>query len=657
MSFRNGLKKIAKEIAARYKYMRGKKGILEEPHNELKQWKPDGSLGKVGRVAGLGGIDLTWFLFCLMKYAAKDTKNGLNVALLNNAIIDKWEGNKKNIKDKKDDSKFQKFFKNLQKSHPRAASRLQLWMVYTLMALGIGGGKVAYDNKDEIKKMYVEWMQGDDEESDAEVEKEIKAAKKNTFGAYKEKLQPITPWLIAQLIAAEGVRMEDGMHVPYKDGKGIWTIGYGSTCLKDGTRVTKDTPPITTEEAYDLALWHIEENETFFDLYCYSVADQSLTVRNTGEAFGLSSIVYNSGTKFIEESNDANRKERFALLKNEYDKYGDAIPDSVVAKLFQRYPIVNKAQFGKAWIDSHKPQDMAKAIGIYMQDGAGMHWRRWLEAGLITGDINPKDLLECPIGGMYEFYLYMGGGKGRHKKGKYALWEKTQDGLVPIKSTYTAFKQWLKNPQQLNKKTGTLIPIRRKKVKNFIPKDVLRKCMSGKCKIGAFAPRKQNAEKVNKQTYTIGFEESYKTAMKYYKSGDYVAAIDLLEKLSLKNHNNALLHNDLALMYNKTGNYQKAIEHVHIILYEINDKSQYGVAQYNAGVAYENLGDFERALKNYKLALSNGNAAAAKAIKRIEKKSSQKKSKTIAFNEGILKIQKKQTQNNIVYPFENEYRA
>ncbi len=173
MSFGNGVKKIVKEIAARYKYVRGKKGILEEPHNELKQWKPDSSLGKVGRVAGLGGIDLTWFLFCLMKYAAKDTKNGLNVALLNNAIIDKWEENKKNIKDKKDDSEFQKFFKNLQKSHPRAASRLQLWMVYALMALGIGGGKVAYDNKEEIKQVVKEWTFGKENKEGKQKETKI----------------------------------------------------------------------------------------------------------------------------------------------------------------------------------------------------------------------------------------------------------------------------------------------------------------------------------------------------------------------------------------------------------------------------------------------------------------------------------------------------
>ena len=653
MSLGNGVKKLVKEITTRYKYMRGKKGILESDYEKIKRWQPDNEFAKADKEHTLAEIDLIWFLFCLTKFTAEGVKFGLNALLLDNFVIDKWKEKKKNIKIKKDDSGFKKFLKDLQKSNPRAAATLQLWMVYTLMTMGILGGKVAYDNKDYIKEKYIEWTQ-EDEEQDVEIKKEMEEARQNTFAEYREKLQPITPWLIAQLIAAEGVKMENGMHVPYKDSKGIWTIGFGSTYLKDGTHVTKKTPPITTEEAYDLALWHIEEHETFFYLYCYSIADQNLTVRNTGEAFGLSSIVYNSGTKFIEEPADINHRERFCLLREEYDKYGAAIPDSVVAELFRKYPIVNKAGFGKAWMDSHNPQDMADAIGGYMKDGGGMHWRRWLEAGLFTGDIDPKDLLECPIGGMYEFYVYMGG----KKKGKYALWKQTKDGITPIKSTYTDFKNWIRQPQNLNAKTGKLTPIMRSKVKDFIPKEILKECEKGKCEIGAVVQKRKSAKKIEKQTYVIGYEERYKMAMNHYKNGNYVEAIQELEILSGENPNNALLHNNLALMYNKTNNYDKAIEHVRIILHEIGDKSQYAAAQYNAGVAYENLGELEKALKNYKLALTNGNVEAREAIKRVQQKMSKKKSKTVAFDKGILKIKAKQSkQGNIIYPFDNEYMA
>lgn len=657
MSFKDKWKKVASEIKSRYKYMRGDKGILESDYEKIKQWQPDNEFAKADKEHSLAWVDFTWFLFCLTKFAAKDAKSALNALLLDNTFIDKWEKNKKNIKTNKDDSEFKKFFKNLQKNNPRVAATLQLWMLYALMILGGIGGKVAYDNKDHIKQKYVSWTQDQDRQN-TEAEKEMEKARQNTFAAYREKLQPISPWLIAQLIAMEGVKMKNGMHVPYKDSNGVWTIGFGSTVLKDGTSVTEFTHPITTEEAYDLALWHIETKETFFILYCYSVADETLILHDTGEALGLSSIMYNSATKFIEEKTDFNHTERFDALRKEYDKYGAAIPDSVVVDLFKKYPIVSKANFGKAWIDSHKPQDMANAIGGYMKDGAGMHWRRWLEAGLITGDINPKDLLDCPIGGMYDFYLFMGGGTGQKQKGKFALWKQTEKGVTPIKSTYTTFKQWLKNPRQLDKGTGRLVPITRKKVKDFMPEDVLAECMKNKCEIGGHVQKRKNAEKIEKQTYAIGFEERYRGAISYYEKGDYDTAIKEVEKLSAENPNNALLHNNLALMYNKTNNYDKAIEHTHIILHKIGDKSQYAAAQYNAGIAYENLGELDRALKNYKLSLTNGNIAAREAIKRVQQKNSKQKSKKMAFDNGIMKIKEKQSkQENIIYPFNNEYQA
>ena len=616
---------------------------LYEQFKNIKDWEPGDWRWQFVRIPGAFtafNLYLTTWLF---------TRIGFENPIIEN--LDEKNANKKIKVAPK--TKFGRLINAIRKKK-KASPTASAFIAYYFMLLSLlGGGKVAYDNKDYIKEKYIEWTQ-EDEEQDVEIKKEMEEARQNTFAEYREKLQPITPWLIAQLIAAEGVKMENGMHIPYKDSKGIWTIGFGSTYLKDGTHVTKKTPPITTEEAYDLALWHIEEHETFFYLYCYSIADQNLTVRNTGEAFALSSIVYNSGTKFIEEPADINHRERFCLLREKYDKYGAAIPDSVVAELFRKYPIVNKAGFGKAWMDSHNPQDMADAIGGYMKDGGGMHWRRWLEAGLFTGDIDPKDLLECPIGGMYEFYVYMGG----KKKGKYALWKQTKDGITPIKSTYTDFKNWIRQPQNLNAKTGKLTPIMRSKVKDFIPKEILKECEKGKCEKGAVVQKRKSAKKIEKQTYVIGYEERYKMAMNHYKNGNYVEAIQELEILSGENPNNALLHNNLALMYNKTNNYDKAIEHVRIILHEIGDKSQYAAAQYNAGVAYENLGELEKALKNYKLALTNGNVEAREAIKRVQQKMSKKKSKTVAFDKGILKIKAKQSkQGNIIYPFDNEYMA
>lgn len=654
------LRKVADEISSRFKYMRGDKGKLEDKYQNLKQWQPGERGGKVARVAGLAGIDLAWFLFCLGKFGLKD----LNKIFLDNRVIDKFKKENEQIITKDSDPAFNKFFDELKKSHPQAAATLHLWMLYALISFYIAGGVKIFKGKDnENNKTTTE------QDDDFIQEEEINQEKQHSFASYQENLQSITPWLISELISAEGVHMENGMHTPYKDGNGIWTIGFGSTRLKDGSHVTANTPPITTEEAYELARWHLEEHETYFDLYCYSVADEKLKVRNTGEAFGLSSIVYNSGTKFIEAENDKNHRERFTLLREEYKKYGAAIPDSVVSRLFAEYPIVNKASFGKTWIDSGKPEDMAKAIGLYMADGNGMHWRRWLEAGLITGDIEPEDLLECPIKGMYDFYMYMGGYKeykGSKKESKKlikqkdkelkksALWEKTADGWIPKKSTYRDFKKWLKNPKTKQAGTGIESEISRQKVKDFLPSQILQECMNGKCEIGIVSKQMKQKKDIEEKTYTIGYEDFYQIAMDNYNRGDYNGALIVLEEMVKDNPDNALLHNDMALIYNKMGEYDKAIEQVRIIVYEIGDKSQYGAAQYNAGMAYEKKGDVEQALKNYKLSLVNGNTAAREAIKRLTKKQNNTKSKKTAFGEGIKKIKAKQ-KNNIVYTKNNSY--
>ncbi len=649
------------------KYEKYKKAInkpqraMKRAFDAVKDWSPENKWMQLVRVP-TATVAFNLYLAMLLF-----TRIGLE-----NPIIEKLDDiNRNKTVNKSAKTRFGRFVAKIRKRE-KANPTLSAILVYYMMLTMLVGGTSAYTHKTNIKEFFKEWRK--DNETDEDIEEEIEEAKQNTFAAYKEKLEPITPWLIAQLIAAEGVHMDEQgvMHTPYKDGNGIWTIGFGSTRLKDGSRVTKDTPPITTEEAYDLARWHLEEKETFFDLYCYSVADERLTVRNTGEAFGLSSIVYNSGTKFIEDENDKNHKERFELLRQKYAEYGAAIPDSVVAELFEKYPIRNKKSFGEAWIDSNDPQDMAKAIGLYMKDGNGMHWRRWLEAGLITGDITPEDLLECPIQGMYDFYMYMGGYieykpiKGDTKETikrknaelkKPALWEKTADGWIPRKSTYQAFKEWLKNPKTKDKGTGKEWVITRQRVKDFLPEYVLQECMNGKCEIGAVRPKKQTEQHVEKRTYTLFFEDLYKIAVNKYNAGDYDAAIEILENLIKTNPDNALLHNDLALMYNKIGEYDKAIEHARKIVHDIGDKSQYGAAQYNAGVAYEKKGDLENALKNYKLSLSNGNAEAYDAVKRVEKKLSKQKSKTIAFNQGIQNIKQSYQTPHVVYSGDNEFQA
>ena len=206
------IKNIFQEISSRHKYLHGEKGKIEKPYQKLKLWKPKKTAGEIVRVGGLASIDLTWFLFCLGKYTVKD----LNTIFLNNKIIDKLQSRKENIEIKDKDSKFKQFFKNLQKSNPRVAATLHLWMLYALFT----GMAVGVYHADDIKKSVSEFVN------------KRKAEKRMSYASYREKLSPITPWLIAELISAEGVELDaNGLHKPYRDGNGIWTIGFGSTRL------------------------------------------------------------------------------------------------------------------------------------------------------------------------------------------------------------------------------------------------------------------------------------------------------------------------------------------------------------------------------------------------------------------------------------------
>ena len=157
------VKKVISEISARSKYVRGKKGKLEKPYRKLKSKQPKGKAGKVARVAGLAGIDLSWFLFCLGKYTVKD----LNTILLDNKIIDKLKDKHTGLQIKDTDSGFKQFFKKLEKSHPYAASRLKLWMLYGLLTVvSVGGIKMARHDKDaDVKQTKKEQVIDDKEKN------------------------------------------------------------------------------------------------------------------------------------------------------------------------------------------------------------------------------------------------------------------------------------------------------------------------------------------------------------------------------------------------------------------------------------------------------------------------------------------------------------
>ena len=504
------------------------------------------------------------------------------------------------------------------KKYPNASAHILWWLGLAAVA---GGGYFGTEIAPEVITQVKEWQNARDAERWAEQEAQ------GTYRAFLNKIRPITPFIIADLIAKEGVHLDEhGLHKPYRDSKGVATIGFGSTVLKDGSRVTMDTAPITTEEAYELARWHLEEAETYFVLYCYDVGLQNVNVNTTSEAFGMSSIMYNTYADIIEKPDDENYQNRFGELRKLLDEYGYAVSDEQVRHVFDKYPVTNLTSFGDAWINDSDANMMADKLGEFLAGGRGMQWRRWLEAGLLTGKITPQMMLDCPANGMYEFYKYMG-------KKKSAFFTGAVNSRQVNLDTYEIFQQWLKNP--VDEKGHSLT--KWNKVGDYMPGDILAYCQSGECKFDNkdFNKHIDKRKKVEVETYTLGYDAQYKNAIAQYNAGEYAGAAQSFQDMIKKYPNNALLHNDLAATYNKLGQYNDAVQQAREILHRIGDKSQYAAAQYNAGVAYEQLGDYDRALMNYKLSVKNGNSRVANDVARVQKMI---RGKTIAFHDAADKL-------------------
>ena len=595
--------------------------IVNAPHRafgratkRIQETQPASAMGKGARIAEIGLSGLSQFLLWAAKYITLDNHltRGVEHALAGMNV-----GKNKKGQDKK--------IQSFAKKYPNLSSHILYYMMLAMVAGGVKGydALTADENNDDQVLPQVELTLDLDNQLTVEP---------NTYGAYLARIQSITPYLIADLISKEGVHVDPktGLHTPYRDSKGIPTIGFGSTVLMDGTSVTLNTPPISTEEAFELARWHLSE-ETFFIMYCYDIAFDKIDINSTQRALSLGSVIYNSGSKLIENKKDRNHKERFARLRNDFKQYGYALPDSLVLQRFAEFPVVSNESFGNAFINGATDVSLADKLGNYLAGGAGLQWRRWIEAGLLTGDIEPQMLLDCPVNGIYEFYECMG-----RKKDKFFT------GRAPNRSvnraTYALFKEWLANP--VNKRGQSLNGW--KKVRDYLPSDVVSACQSGKCNLGDsniihIIP--QPSKELVIDMYMSDYEGQYNDAVALYRKKDYTGAAAAFERLIEQHSDNALLHNDLAATYNKLGRYADAIEQTHKIIFEIGDKKQYAAAYYNAGFAYEQLDNMQKALANYKLSVANGNKRVQRDVTRVSNKikntrPGRKKSKHVAFKAG-----------------------
>lgn len=544
---------------------------------------------------------------------------------LDNSILRQMEDKLKEVKVGVNKNGNKKLLHAFAKKYPNLSAHI-LW--YFALSLVVGGG-VVVSQSEKVADAADKAVETVDKAVDTVKDINIFNAKTvpETYSEFLKQAKLLTPLVIADLIAKEGVNLnKDGLHEVYLDGKNVPTIGYGSTVLKNGKKVTKNTPPITNEEAYELARWHLEDRETYFTLYCYLIGTGMAEFQNNNDFFGMTSIIYNAYSKMIEDKNDRYSQERFDALRNAYKQYGNDISSDVIKELFKKYPIQKPTSFGSVWL-GQTAGNVSDKIGGFLAEGAGIVWRRWLEAGLMSGDITTDMLLQCPINGMYEFYVYMG-----RKKENFFIG--TGDNKTVNKETFAVFKDWLKNP--VNKKGQSLKHW--KKVADYLPAEQLQYCYN--------FDHSKNTNVFEKLDFPVNplavkgslvNTDEYKKAYAEYQKQNYDAALALYKTLEGIYPDSALIHNDLAGIYNKIGEYQNAISHARTVILKIGDKSQYGVAQYNAGIAYENIGDFDKALQNYKLAAKNGVEKAKNDVKRIENKGS----RTIAYFDAADKIKMK----------------
>lgn len=97
-------------------------------------------------------------------------------------------------------------------------------------------------------------------------------------------------------LATELIKQFEGCSlIPYYCPANIPTIGYGSTCYEDGTKVTMIDKPLTQKQADDLLQWHLTTQ-------CITYAEMILTLLTDNQNGAILSLIYNIGGNAFKNS-------------------------------------------------------------------------------------------------------------------------------------------------------------------------------------------------------------------------------------------------------------------------------------------------------------------------------------------------------------------
>jgi len=447
------------------------------------------------------------------------------------------------------------------------------WIIILSAALVLYGG---FETVKKITEKQKKEVKADD----------VKIKPAATYEEFLNQCRPITPYLICYLANPEGFESS-----AYQDGRGIWTIGYGSTRMPDGP-VGPNTPDITIDQAYEIARWHIEEYETYFIMYCYCCAfDRDMTPQ---EFLGLASFIYNGGPGMFEPNVDTKngkpgkkdraRNDRWAELRSLYRNQG-TINSEQVKELFEKYPVVSQGSVLKAWLDGKSGEEIGQMLANYLSSGGkraeGLVWRRWLEACLISGDINPIDIMNTPIGGIYEFRQYL----------KSKDMDMISKDNVLNYSVADTLEVWLKDPRYWDKKNKRLYkPQNIQLTKSVMPKEIVELCESGYCTVS----NKTNYNSFSHKPLSERTADALiELGTKYLYDNNYTKAEEVYMDVIKKYPENASAYSDLSYLYLKWGKYEKGTAIINILNTNItNSMNANGLAgtYYNVGLCYKKLG-------------------------------------------------------------------
>ncbi|MDE6570697.1 MAG: hypothetical protein K2L95_00555 [Alphaproteobacteria bacterium] len=284
----------------------------------------------------------------------------------------------------------------------------------------------------------------------------------NTFGEFLDQASAVTPYLVGFLATTEGFELK-----PYQDSRGFWTIGIGNRSTPWGGTVGPRTPTLTRDQAYEAARWHLEEKETY--MVMYGTMTEFCPDLTVGEFLGLASFVYNGGPNMLEpilpvrgvpaatarDNQAANTScgSRWWAMRQIFRTDKDSLDSRTVHDLYEKYPVMSVGSVLDALRRGIRGRELANTLANFLRAGnseaSGLVWRRWLEACLISGDIKPEEIVQCPMGGGWAFMQYAAA-RGQHLiKNKQVNFD-----LAPM------FIRWIKEPTAYDKRTDSFVPLR-----------------------------------------------------------------------------------------------------------------------------------------------------------------------------------------------------